>query len=259
MYSLDGPRQSTEPNIRKALLCERPLESPESRANAARGLAQELRELRRRCQEVFAQLTELNVPHIDTQMTILANLTLVHRALPTPLPDHPLRFPEECISTAREALQLHQRLCLLFFARSDYSIRTYIDWNLAFCPFTPFIVILGTAILNIDYEDMNLLAQVVEFLERASRQAPGATKLYNICKILLKGARSCIEQSLGIKPAATTRQMQTHDKKMPDYNQVAQNGESVNLVSWRTGIPFSWIIWATCRLCLTIVWQEIQA
>jgi hypothetical protein len=98
--------------------------------------------------------------------------------------------------------------------------------NLAFCPFTPFIVILGTAILNIDYEDMNLLAQVVESLERASRQAPGATKLYNICRILLKGARSCIDQSLSAKPAATTTQMRTHDKKMPDYNQVAQNDES---------------------------------
>jgi hypothetical protein len=85
---------------------------------------------------------------------------------------------------------------------------------------------LGTAILNIDYEDMNLLAQVVESLERASRQAPGATKLYNICKILLKGARSCIEQSLSAKPAATTRQMQTQDKKTPDYNQTAQNEES---------------------------------
>lgn len=203
------------------------LESLESRANVARGLAQELRELQRRCQDVFAQLTELNVPHIDTEMTILANLTLVYRALPTPQPDHPLRFPEECISTAREALQLHQRLCLLFFARSDYSIRMYIDWNLAFCPFTPFIVILGTAILNIDYEDMNLLAQVVESLERASRQAPGATKLYNICKILLKGARSCIEQSLSTKPTATTRQMQTQDKKTLDYNQeAAQNDES---------------------------------
>lgn len=74
---------------------------------------------------------------------------------------------------------------------------------------------------------MNLLAQVVESLERASRQAPGATKLYNICKILLKGARSCIEQSLSTKPTATTRQMQTQDKKTLDYKQeAAQNDES---------------------------------
>jgi len=78
--------------------------------------------------DIFSQLSELNVPHIDTEMTILSNLTLVYRALPIQQPDHPLRFPDECITTAREALQLHQRLCLLFFARSDHSIRMYIDW-----------------------------------------------------------------------------------------------------------------------------------
>jgi len=185
-------------------------------------------------------------------MTILSNLTLVYRALPTEQPDHPLRFPEECIATAREALQLHQRLCLLFFAKSDYSIRMYIDWyvsvhssnpdllsnefaqhrNLAFCPFTPFIVIIGTAILNTDYEDMNLVSQVVESLERASRQAPGATKLYNICKILLKGAKACIEQSLGTQTAPITRPPSVPDRNLPDYGQRDfQNSENQAIFS----------------------------
>ncbi|KAE9368960.1 hypothetical protein N431DRAFT_561255 [Stipitochalara longipes BDJ] len=212
------------------------LQSPESKAEAAGSLAKELLELQRRCQEVFSQLSELNVPHIDTEMTILSNLSLVYRALPTQQPDHPLRFPEECIAAAREALQLHQRLCLLFFARSDYSIRMYIDWNLAFCPFTPFIVILGTAILNTDHEDMNLLSQVVESLERASRQAPGATKLYNICKILLRGAKSCIEQSLGSQPASIGRQSQVPVRNMPEYAQGdiqnAENGQAMFSDGW---------------------------
>ncbi len=100
--------------------------------------------------------------------------------------------------------------------------------NLAFCPFTPFIVIIGTAILNMDYEDMNLLGQVVDSLEIASRKANGATKLYNICKILLKGAKSCIEQSLCSQTAPAARHIQEQeDRIIPDCNQeVTQNGET---------------------------------
>jgi hypothetical protein len=122
--------------------------------------------------------------------------------------------------------------CTLIGMASHLSYRCYLtvdasSRNLAFCPFTPFIVILGTAILNTDYEDMNLLAQVAESLERASRQAPGATKLYNICKILLKGAKSCIEQSLGSQPTSTTRQPQAQDRNMLDLDQgVVQHDEN---------------------------------
>jgi len=78
---------------------------------------------------------------------------------------------------------------------------------------------------------MNLLSQVVESLEKASRQAPGATKLYNICKILLKGAKACIEQSLGGQTAPIARHNQPPDRNMSDYAQgEIQNGENTQAI-----------------------------
>lgn len=51
---------------------------------------------------------------------------------------------------------------------------------------------------------MHLLDQVVDSLERAVVYAQGAKKILGICKILLRGAKSCIEQSLstGVGPPA---------------------------------------------------------
>ena len=118
------------------------------------------------------------------------------------------------------------------------SNNAFLHRNLAFCPFTPFIVILGTAILNTDHEDMNLLSHVVESLEKASRQAPGATKLYNICKILLKGAKACIEQSLGSQTAPTARQDQAPENNIPNYGQGDnQSGENAQVIFSDTWEP----------------------
>merc|ERR1711964_831699 len=91
------------------------------------------------------------------------------------------------IEVARETLEVHETLCARLFSRSHHQIRAYIDWNLSICPFTPFIVVLGTAILDTNAADMHLLEKVVESLERASVLAPGAKKLLSICKILLQG------------------------------------------------------------------------
>lgn len=49
---------------------------------------------------------------------------------------------------------------------------------------------------------MHLLEKVVDSLEKASVLAPGAKKLLSICKILLRGAKSCVEQSLTSGPPA---------------------------------------------------------
>jgi len=67
-------------------------------------------------------------PCLDTEMTILANLTLVYRALPPEKTAHPLRFSEECIAAAREALQWHQNLTLRYLNKRDIAIRVYVDW-----------------------------------------------------------------------------------------------------------------------------------
>ncbi|KAH8587449.1 hypothetical protein B0O99DRAFT_678074 [Bisporella sp. PMI_857] len=172
------------------------LQSPERKAAIARVLGEELLKLRRRCKEQFTKMTEKQrEPFLDTEVTIMANLTLVYRSIPSSSP-HPLRFSDECIAVAREGLTLHQTLCSRFLGSRDYAIKSYVDWALTFSPFTPFIVILGTAILNTDHEDMTLLAQVVDSLQDASVRATGAKRIAGICKVLFKGAQACIEQNL---------------------------------------------------------------
>jgi hypothetical protein len=69
---------------------------------------------------------------------------------------------------------------------------------------------------------MMLLSQVVDSLEAASTRAPGATKLYKICKILFKGAKSCIEQNLNgqyLPPNPRLQAIPGNGKIMPDQSQ----------------------------------------
>jgi len=80
-------------------------------------------------QEIYLKMTEdEKEPFLDTEMTILSNLTLVYRSIPSDKTAHPLRFSEECIATAREGLALHQTLCSKFLIQENHAIRAYIDW-----------------------------------------------------------------------------------------------------------------------------------
>jgi hypothetical protein len=65
--------------------------------------------------------------------------------------------------------------------------RIYIDRNLDFCPVTPFTMGLGTALLSIDHDDMNLLGQVVLVVESFESTARQRLVLRNYTKF----ARYC--------------------------------------------------------------------
>ncbi|KAG4438649.1 hypothetical protein IFR05_005866 [Cadophora sp. M221] len=219
-------------------------DGPEVKVMNARHIASELGHLRDRLKIILGKMTDIErEPFLDTEITLLANLTLVYRAVPSQKPAHPLRFSDECIAVAREALELHETLCTKLIRRSEHQIRMYIDWNLSICPFTPFIVILGTAILDTNAADMHLLEKVVESLEHASVLAPGAKKLLSICKILLQGAKSCVEQSLtsGPPPAPQvyTQRPQTSSFMGNGMQQDATMHPTMD-TDWSTMMPEDW-------------------
>ncbi|KAL3418130.1 fungal specific transcription factor domain-containing protein [Phlyctema vagabunda] len=174
------------------------LRSSESKEHNARTLISQLQILRERCQVSFAEMDDHELEMLlPTDFSILSIMTFIYHALPQSRPSHPFQFSNECIVTAREALQAHLDVCTKFFQKPLNVIRTYVNYTLAFSPFTPFIVVLGTAISKASSEDVALLTQVVNSLETASARAHGAKKLYNICKILLQGAKTCIDQAVG--------------------------------------------------------------
>ncbi|KAL9107875.1 MAG: hypothetical protein Q9227_007293 [Pyrenula ochraceoflavens] len=197
------------------------LQASEKRAQSVWEMSSEIHDLLDRCKLIEAKAPAevrefLHDPVKMTEMLIYTNLTLTYKQLPAPEPSHPFRFSEQCIAAARKTLELHQKLSSTFLSRTSLSFRMYIEWycyqypiyfeinlrnlinvcrSLLFCPFTPFIVILGTAILKADHNDMNLLSEVVVTLEKAGEQATGAKRLHEICMTLFQGAKACCEQN----------------------------------------------------------------
>merc|ERR1711939_633093 len=219
-------------------------DGPEVKAMNARHIAAEFNHTRDKLKVILGKMSELEKEaFLDTEITLLANLTLVYRAIPSQKPAHPLRFSNECIEVARETLEAHETLCARLFSRSHHQIRAYIDWNLSICPFTPFIVVLGTAILDTNAADMHLLEKVVESLERASVLAPGAKKLLSICKILLQGGKSCVEQTLSSGPPPVPQAYQ----QRPQTALYMGNGMQTDVMmpgtmdpDWSTMMPEDW-------------------
>lgn len=125
-------------------------------------------------------------------MSLYSALTLVHAAIrPT---NSPLDFSPECIATARDCLALHCELSDKFMAQADDCWRQYIHWSLLISPFMPFLALLGAAISNPGYEpDRRLLSHVVTSLKQAAESAPGAKKLYDVCRVLYSTALKTID------------------------------------------------------------------
>ena len=95
-------------------------------------------------------------------------------------------------------------------------------------------MILGTAILNADHDDMNLLSEVVITLEKAGEQASGAKRLYQICMTLFQGAKACHEQNLsGWFASSTSGNEQTgagpsnNGNNMPDPPPHEENSSNI--------------------------------
>ncbi|KAF6815489.1 fungal specific transcription factor domain-containing protein [Colletotrichum musicola] len=107
------------------------------------------------------------------ELTFQSTLTLIYRALPAP-DGSPARFSQECIETARFAMQLHLEAILL-------------------TPFTPFFVLFCHVIDSSSAEDLKRLNDFVASLRPACPLSESVEKLHQLCQMLYNVAILYVE------------------------------------------------------------------
>ncbi|KAK2025159.1 fungal-specific transcription factor domain-containing protein [Colletotrichum zoysiae] len=177
------------------------------------------------------------------EMSFHSTMTLIYRALPAP-EGSPTRFSQECIDTARFAMQLHLE-CMQKIAEEGRHLKAvYIHWAILLTPFTPFFVLFCHVIDTSNADDLRRLNEFVTSLRPACGLSEPVEKLHQLCSMLCNVATLYIESksqqseergpindefdvylsALGFPPAEYPAQgMDTSDMSQPSL-QTAQLG-----------------------------------
>uniref|UniRef100_L2FKG5 C6 transcription factor n=2 Tax=Colletotrichum fructicola (strain Nara gc5) TaxID=1213859 RepID=L2FKG5_COLFN len=84
-------------------------------------------------------------------------------------------FCEECISTAREALEEHTRSMSLIDSRDTHLFDMCINWTLLSSTFVPFFVIICNVIWTLNTADLELLGSLVSSLQAGQDRDTSST------------------------------------------------------------------------------------
>ncbi|EFQ26850.1 fungal specific transcription factor domain-containing protein [Colletotrichum graminicola M1.001] len=177
------------------------------------------------------------------EMSFHSTMTLIYRALPAP-EGSPTRFSQECIDTARFAMQLHLE-CMQKIAEEGRHLKAvYIHWAILLTPFTPFFVLFCHVIDTSNADDLRRLNEFVASLRPACGLSEPVEKLHQLCSMLCNVATLYMESksqqseergpindefdvylsALGFPPAEYPAQgMDTSDMSQPSL-QTAQLG-----------------------------------
>ncbi|KAK2038034.1 fungal-specific transcription factor domain-containing protein [Colletotrichum somersetense] len=177
------------------------------------------------------------------EMSFHSTMTLIYRALPAP-EGSPTRFSQECIDTARFAMQLHLE-CMQKIAEEGRHLKAvYIHWAILLTPFTPFFVLFCHVIDTSNADDLRRLNEFVTSLRPACGLSEPVEKLHQLCSMLCNVATLYMESksqqseergpindefdvylsALGFPPAEyPTQGMDTSDMSQPSL-QTAQLG-----------------------------------
>ncbi len=178
---------------------------PETKVSLARALAARALKMK----EVFVFDTaddpfdqDLQEALLSTQIVLACALTLIYRTIPpAPLPSnrphHPLKFCDEALVAAREALTMHNDAWNLLKHRATEEWQLFIHWTLLWCPFIPYIVIFGNVVADRNAQDLKLLETVVDTLERVAALSPGVRKLYHSCRTFHQIGSMYLSQGAG--------------------------------------------------------------
>ncbi|KAG7083834.1 fungal specific transcription factor domain-containing protein [Colletotrichum scovillei] len=126
------------------------------------------------------------------ELTFQSTLTLIYRALPAP-EGSPTRFSQECIDTARFAMQLHLE-CMQRIAEEGRHLKAvYIHWAILLTPFTPFFVLFCHVIDTSNAGDLKKLNEFVASLRPACTMSEPVEKLHQLCSMLCNVATLYVE------------------------------------------------------------------
>ncbi|KAK2054590.1 fungal-specific transcription factor domain-containing protein [Colletotrichum caudatum] len=187
--------------------------------------------------------TILDIHLRGDEMSFHSTMTLIYRALPAP-EGSPTRFSQECIDTARFAMQLHLE-CMQKIAEEGRHLKAvYIHWAILLTPFTPFFVLFCHVIDTSNADDLRRLNEFVTSLRPACGLSEPVEKLHQLCSMLCNVATLYMESksqqseergpindefdvylsALGFPPAEYPAQgMDTSDMSQPSL-QTAQLG-----------------------------------
>ncbi|PWY79718.1 fungal-specific transcription factor domain protein [Aspergillus heteromorphus CBS 117.55] len=172
------------------------LAQPENqRASHARQLASEMQRTVMQPFEKIAFPQEISI--IDDvffrsdKVARLSVLALIYRAIPPQGAQG--TFIPECIDTAREALEVHEK-CMADVKEMNEHIKiAYFHWTILYAPFVPFIVIFCQAIALSSWDDLARLEDFVASLQPNCFLSESIAKLYQLCQILSNVARLYME------------------------------------------------------------------
>ncbi|KAL5336348.1 hypothetical protein BJX70DRAFT_400638 [Aspergillus crustosus] len=128
-------------------------------------------------------------------------LVLILRALPT----NPEAGVDDCVTAARETLDLHKE-CMdsVRDCKDPLLVTKYITWPILHTPFVPFTILYMRAVQQLDGEDLARLDTFAASLKRPSPSGPNAdtdtgtdthSRLYDL---LVQSAKMYIDSNLGL-------------------------------------------------------------
>ncbi|KIW65216.1 hypothetical protein PV04_07494 [Phialophora macrospora] len=214
--------------------------SAEVKAELARQLAARLQEVQQSFMFDDGQLGDepfgdfIKEGLLSIEIVQYSTLCLVYRMIPprADAPVHPLRFCDEAIETARKALTTHNKAWTILHTRSKDEWRMFVHWTLLWCPFIPYIVLVGTVIADRNVDDLALLEQCVHTLHGAAQLSASVSKLYRACRIFYQIAKIYLNRPTesegeGEGEGETSRSHRKQHQQQPPAPQVSPRGASV--------------------------------
>ncbi|KAL4913703.1 hypothetical protein BDW62DRAFT_191921 [Aspergillus aurantiobrunneus] len=175
------------------------MQPPHVRMSRARALAAELKSVIQQAQSIHASLSQLPTPdHEDhyeankgqilgldyheiarrcDRVIGLSMLTLIYRSIAPEKPSTSA-FCQECIDSARDTLQEHDR-CVAVITRAQGKtvfLEAYINWTILQSPFISFIILFCHIIETSNASDVEHLRGFIETLEATSN-----SRAHNTC------------------------------------------------------------------------------
>ncbi|KAK5712091.1 hypothetical protein LTR15_012160 [Elasticomyces elasticus] len=161
----------------------------DSRQATAHGLVKDIDSLRKELEqssEVLLKQGQGNEQDYfyskGDEIALLSVATLVHRAIPAE--NSHSTFSERCVTTARQALDLHQQCMTAAPRTSDTLVDSYLNWSILYTPFMPLFVVFCNIIETADKTDLSRLQDFVSSIQAVSVLSPPAVKLSQLAQVL---------------------------------------------------------------------------
>ncbi|KAK1466484.1 fungal specific transcription factor [Colletotrichum cuscutae] len=139
---------------------------------------------------------------VSTQrLTHLSLFCLIYRAIPAEQGEGTV-FGKECIATARQALEEHQKCMAIIHDLDEDFLETYVNWALLQSPFVPFTVLFCHVIETCNEADLQRLGGLIGSLQSllADDFSTGVKKEIRLFQVLYDVACSYIKMKTNESP-----------------------------------------------------------